>query len=150
MSETTRRSVLAGAAGITAAVTLSACAKKEGEDAGQAAGSQASTAASKAGDAASKAASGLAAAADIPVGSGKIFADQKVVVTQPTQGNFKAFDTTCTHAGCPVSKVEGGLIHCECHGSQYKVADGSVAKGPATKGLAAKTVKLENGQLKLG
>ena len=78
-------------------------------------------------------------AADIPVGSGAIYPNQKVVVTQPTAGSFKAFDATCTHQGCLVTEVSGDTITCACHGSEYKVADGSVVRGPATRALMPKT-----------
>jgi len=81
-------------------------------------------------------------AADIPVGGGAIFANRRVVVTQPTAGTFKAFDATCTHQGCLVTEVNGGTITCACHGSQYKVADGSVVRGPATRALTPKTATL--------
>src|SRR5690349_17313204 len=47
----------------------------------------------------------LASTSDIEVGGGAIFADQKVVVTQPTQGQFKCFTAVCTHQGCLVSEV---------------------------------------------
>jgi Rieske Fe-S protein len=81
-------------------------------------------------------------AADIPVGGGAIYANRKVVVTQPTAGTFKAFDATCTHQGCLVTEISGGTITCPCHGSQYKVADGSVVRGPATRALTPKTATL--------
>jgi Rieske Fe-S protein len=77
---------------------------------------------------------------DIPVGGGKIFADDKLVVTQPTAGDFKAFSAVCTHAGCVVAKVADGTIDCPCHGSKYSIEDGSVEDGPAPKPLPEKTV----------
>jgi Rieske Fe-S protein len=81
-------------------------------------------------------------AADIPVGGGAIYPDKRVVVTQPTAGTFKAFDATCTHQGCLVTQVSGGTINCACHGSEYKVADGAVVRGPATRALPPKTATL--------
>ncbi len=77
--------------------------------------------------------------ADIPVGGGTIFGDAQTVITQPTAGEFKAFSSICTHARCPVTDVTS-TINCQCHGSQFALADGSVVKGPATTGLPAKTV----------
>jgi Rieske Fe-S protein len=77
---------------------------------------------------------------DIPVGGGKVFAGARVVVTQPSAGSFKAFTAVCTHAGCLVDSVSGGTINCPCHGSKYKIADGSVAQGPAPKALAPATI----------
>jgi Rieske Fe-S protein len=84
---------------------------------------------------------------DVPVGGGKVYKDDKVVVTQPVAGQFKAFSAVCTHAGCLVDGVKDGTIQCPCHGSQFKIADGSVANGPATSPLPAKTVAVQNGKL---
>jgi Rieske Fe-S protein len=69
------------------------------------------------------------------VGGAKIFKAEKVVVSQPNEGEFKAFSTVCTHQGCPMTKLDGDEIECGCHGSRFAVADGSVANGPATKPL---------------
>ncbi|WAU80569.1 Rieske (2Fe-2S) protein [Streptomyces sp. Qhu-G9] len=77
---------------------------------------------------------------DVPVGGGKIFKDEKVVVTQPELGDFKAFSAVCTHSGCIVANVSDGTINCTCHGSRFRVADGSVAGGPAPKPLPAKQI----------
>jgi Rieske Fe-S protein len=77
---------------------------------------------------------------DIPVGGGRIFKDEKLVVTQPSSGDFKAFSAVCTHAGCIVSKIADGTIDCPCHGSKYSIEDGSVEDGPAPKPLPEKTV----------
>ena len=43
-------------------------------------------------------------------------------------GTFMAFTAVCTHQGCIVGEVKDGTINCPCHGSKFKVADGSVAK----------------------
>jgi Rieske Fe-S protein len=77
---------------------------------------------------------------DIPVGGGRIFKDEKLVVTQPSSGDFKAFSAVCTHAGCIVSKIADGTIDCPCHGSKYSIEDGSVEDGPAPKPLPEKAV----------
>ncbi|MGZ4429748.1 MAG: Rieske (2Fe-2S) protein [Nocardioidaceae bacterium] len=83
----------------------------------------------------------------VPVGGGTILAQQKVVVTQPTKGEFKAFSAICTHAGCTVGQVSGGEIICPCHGSQYSIKDGSVTAGPAPSPLPAKKVSVKGGQI---
>ncbi|MFI6603108.1 Rieske (2Fe-2S) protein [Nonomuraea sp. NPDC050536] len=92
---------------------------------------------------------GLGKASEIPVGGGKVFAGQKVVVTQPKSGEFKAFTAVCTHQGCTVATVADGTINCPCHGSKYNIADGSVAKGPANKPLAEKQIKVSGDEIAL-
>jgi Rieske Fe-S protein len=79
---------------------------------------------------------------DIPVGGGKIYDEERIVVTQPTAGQFKAFDSLCTHMGCVVTSVFNGKITCPCHMSQYSAVDGSVLKGPAPLPLAPKVVTI--------
>jgi Rieske Fe-S protein len=91
----------------------------------------------------------LAKTADIPVGGGKVFEAEGVVVTQPTKGDFQAFSTICTHQGCKINEVKGGTMNCPCHGSKFKIADGSVADGPAPKPLPAKKVTVDGDSLKL-
>lgn len=139
-----RRTVLRGAgmvaAGAAAGVALAACGNG---------GSAASTtsAAASTGEAVgiggavpqTSAAAGtskvLGAAADVKVGSGVIYAGDRVVVTQPTAGTFKGFSALCTHQGCVVSDIKGSSIVCNCHGSTFSIEDGSVINGPATTPL---------------
>ncbi|MER6440557.1 MULTISPECIES: Rieske (2Fe-2S) protein [unclassified Streptomyces] len=91
----------------------------------------------------------LARTSDIPVGGGKIFKDRKIVVTQPTKGEFKAFSAICTHQGCTVSTVADGTIDCPCHGSKYRITDASVVKGPATAPLPAERITVEKNSIRL-
>ncbi len=137
MSETTRRALLAGAAGLGAAGALAAC----GADGGSSAGAQPGGGGGSAGP--------LAKTSDIPVGGGKVFETAQVVVTQPTAGNFKAFTAVCTHMGCTVSSVQNDTISCLCHGSQYSAEDGSVKTGPAPRALAPKNIKVEGDSISL-
>lgn len=91
-----------------------------------------------------------ASTADIPVGGGKIFADQLVVVTQPVKGEFKAFSATCTHQGCPVTQIQDGQIICPCHASHYSIEDGSVLSGPAPKPLPSYPVTVKGNDVTVG
>ncbi|KAB8195057.1 Rieske 2Fe-2S domain-containing protein [Nonomuraea phyllanthi] len=92
---------------------------------------------------------GLAKTADIPVGGGTVLKDQKIVVTQPTEGEFKAFSAVCTHKGCAVGSVADGVIVCPCHGSKFAIADGSVTDGPAQQPLPEQQIKVEGDQITL-
>lgn len=96
------------------------------------------------------AAGGIAKTADIPLGGGKVFADRKVVITQPKAGTFKGFSAVCTHQGCTVGEVAGGTINCPCHGSKFAIADGSVAGGPAQRPLPARALSVKGDQISLG
>ncbi|MCX4991935.1 MULTISPECIES: Rieske (2Fe-2S) protein [unclassified Streptomyces] len=102
-------------------------------------------------DSSPKASSGeqLATTSDIPVGGGTIFKEQKIVVTQPAKGDFKAFSAICTHAGCTVNKVADGTIDCPCHGSKFSVEDGAVKAGPAPRPLPAEKITVEGNSIRL-
>ena len=91
----------------------------------------------------------LAATSEIEVGSGTIFADEKVVVTQPTEGEFKAFSSTCTHQGCQVTGVSSGGISCNCHGSVFSIEDGSVQGGPAPAPLPEVGITVKGDEISL-
>lgn len=141
-----RRQVLAGVGAVAAAaVALPACAEY-----GSGGQTQAPAPAPQTGGGGAGAGGGpapLAGATDIPVGGGTVFADRQVVVTQPQAGTFAAFDTTCPHQGCTVNEVVGGTINCPCHGSRFRIADGSVDTGPADRGLTAKRVQVADGSI---
>ncbi|MGP3932635.1 Rieske (2Fe-2S) protein [Nonomuraea sp. KM88] len=85
----------------------------------------------------------LAKTADVPVGGGTLVEDLKIVVTQPTQGVYKAFSALCPHKGCVVSTPEDNVIACACHGSEFAADSGKATKGPATGALASYQVKVE-------
>jgi len=132
---TTRRNVLLGtaAAGVALPV-LAACGSASGsgdvtgDSAGDPAGGSTPTSGIK--------------TSEIPVGGGRIFPDQQIVVTQPTAGEFKAFSAVCTHQGCIVAEVVDQQIKCNCHFSKYSIEDGHVEGGPAPKPLPEKNVKV--------
>jgi Rieske Fe-S protein len=86
---------------------------------------------------------------DIPVGGGTIYTSEKIVVTQPVKGVFKAFSAVCTHVGCICNKVANGTIDCPCHGSEFKITDGAVVTGPAPSPLPARTITVSDGKILL-
>ncbi|MDQ0682853.1 Rieske Fe-S protein [Streptomyces achromogenes] len=136
-SPATRRTVLLATGGAAAALTVGC--SEYGDD---------SSSSSKKSPNAS-AGQELTKTSDIPVGGGKIFADEKVVVTQPTKDDFKAFSAVCTHQGCTVATIADGLIHCPCHQSEFRIADGSVARGPAPKPLPPEQITVAGGAIRL-
>ncbi|GAA2765642.1 Rieske (2Fe-2S) protein [Streptomyces paradoxus] len=142
--ETTRRTVLLATGATGAAALVAACG-------GGGDGNGADATSSPTGQDATSAPAGkvLANLDEIPVGGGKIFKEEEVVVTQPEQGQFKAFSAICTHQRCVVGSVSDGTIDCPCHGSKFKIADGAVAQGPATRPLPAEQITVEGNSIRL-
>ncbi|RZU76125.1 Rieske-like 2Fe-2S protein [Micromonospora kangleipakensis] len=111
-----RRALLTGAGAVGAAAVLAACG---GDDSGDGAGAPTTAVSPTATGGGGPAAGQPLKTTDIPVGGGKIFAKEGVVVTQPNPSEFKGFSSICTHQNCTVSRVEGGTINCLCHGSKF-------------------------------
>ncbi|WP_103535531.1 Rieske (2Fe-2S) protein [Streptomyces sp. SM11] len=149
-----RRTVLAaGAAGAAALAT--GCGSSDGDGGGDTTGTPTTSAGAtdEAADGASPGTSDgveLAGTGDIPVGGGTVFKERKVVVTQPEEGEFKAFSAVCTHASCLVSTVSDGTINCPCHGSRYSITDAAVEAGPAPRPLPAERISVSDGTIRLG
>ena len=137
IESTNRRTVLRGAAilggTIVAGGALAACGGESATDpaatdpGGGAGADSGSTSAAPSG-------TDLGSATDVPVGGGKVYAAEKIVVTQPEEGEFKAFTAVCTHQGCLVNSVSDGEIHC----------------GPAPSPLKLEKVVDDGGTLRLG
>ncbi len=153
MDELTRRGLIAAGASAAAAAGVAACAPAPSSPATGAGATGAPGAASP-----SVAASGATAtgaipagvtvkAAEVPVGGGTILTQAKYVVTQPTAGTYKAFNKTCTHQACPVTKIVGSDIVCTCHNSKFSIVDGTVTSPPATKPLTAAKVTVNGDSL---
>jgi Rieske Fe-S protein len=92
----------------------------------------------------------LVAASAVPVDGGVVIQDKKVVVCQPSKGQFKAFTAVCTHMGCIVGSVSNNTIVCPCHGSQYSAQDGSVLGGPAPAPLKPVKIRVKGGEIVAG
>ena len=155
-SDVSRRTLLRGATvGGIALPLLAACGGGNSTSSSDSSGSSDSSSASDPTSSSDPSSSGdpsrssgiTVSAADVPVGGGTVLAKDKVVVVQPTKGNFKAYTAICTHQGCTVGKVEGGQIVCPCHGSHFSIRDGSPVSGPASAPLAAKKVTVKGTQI---
>lgn len=60
--------------------------------------------------------------------------------------NIVALSRLCTHAGCSVLDIKGGVFPCPCHGSTFGMA-GEVKSAPALRALPQLPIKIEGEQL---
>ncbi|WP_326691230.1 MULTISPECIES: Rieske (2Fe-2S) protein [unclassified Streptomyces] len=137
--QATRRTVLCGAALAALGLTTAACGDDSGGGSG---GSSSSETPDKPVD--------LGEAGAVPVGGAKLYHEEKLLVSQPKKGEFKAFSTVCTHKGSILDDIQKGEAVCPLHGSRFHVDTGKVAKGPATKPLPSVPVKESDGKLTAG
>ena len=60
-------------------------------------------------------------------------AGEEIVIAN-VDGQFFAFNNTCTHAMCSLGddgELDGEVVMCGCHGSEFNVKTGEVVQGPA-------------------
>lgn len=62
------------------------------------------------------------------------------------------FEDRCTHARCSFVNdggevVDGTILICACHGSEFDLRDGSVQIGPASQGLAITPLRVDRDRL---
>ena len=139
-SSVTRRTALGGVSVGAAAVTLTACSgnSNNSTDSNN----------SLTDDKGPAQPTDVAAATDVPVG-GALKATAKgvtVLVTQPTEGTFKAFSSVCTHQGCQINVLNKDL-NCPCHASVFSIKYGSVQGGPADTPLPEYKVEVKDGRV---
>jgi nitrite reductase/ring-hydroxylating ferredoxin subunit len=88
--------------------------------------------------------------ADLPPGAVRVFqVEGRSVAVANVDNKIYAFDDVCTHRGCSLSdgSLNGIFITCPCHGSVFRVTDGTVAGGPAETNVESYTVQVENGEV---
>jgi Rieske Fe-S protein len=92
----------------------------------------------------------LGAESEVAKGGAKLYRDHNVVVSRDEKGALKAYSTICTHAGCPINKLQGTTLICPCHGSEFDAVTGKVVQTPATVPLTELSVKTEKGRIIAG
>lgn len=64
-------------------------------------------------------------------------------------GRFYCLEGRCSHAGAPLDEgdLEGEVLTCPWHYSQFNVPDGSVLRGPAKNPLRVYRTEIKDGLL---
>ena len=62
-----------------------------------------------------------------------------------------AFEGTCPHMGCGLwsGTLDGHIVTCPCHGSQFDVTDGRLVHGPATAPVPTYEVREREGRVEV-
>ena len=74
----------------------------------------------------------------VPIGSMKQFyVNEMEILVVNFNDQIYCLDARCTHAGAPLAEgtLNGWLLTCPWHGSQFNVTNGKVLHGPAEKQL---------------
>jgi nitrite reductase/ring-hydroxylating ferredoxin subunit len=75
---------------------------------------------------------------EIPAGELKQFnVGEMEILAVSSDGRYFCLAARCTHAGAPLvdGEILGDVLICPWHGSNFRMADGSVLKGPAEQPL---------------
>jgi len=93
----------------------------------------------------------VATEAEVPEGGAKsVKFGTRLVWLVRMGGEFRAFDASCTHLGCPVKWDEAKRIfNCPCHGAHFD-ANGRVISPPAPRPLEALKVEVRGGEVYIG
>jgi nitrite reductase/ring-hydroxylating ferredoxin subunit len=86
--------------------------------------------------------------ADVAVGSVRALEGGDTAVARVAGGWF-AFEDRCPHAGCLLSsdgELDGEVLICNCHGSEFDLATGAVLRGPAVEGLRMHPTRVAAGR----
>jgi nitrite reductase/ring-hydroxylating ferredoxin subunit len=89
----------------------------------------------------------IAGANEVATGQMQVFdVEGTKVSVANVEGRLYAFDDTCTHAGCSLSKgtLQGTTVTCPCHGSEFDVTSGAVLRGPASRPVRSRRVQVED------
>ena len=136
-----RRTVLAAAGAVGAAGLLAACSSSDSSTSSSATDSGSSAEPDTTTDVPTDTPA-LANTSDVPVGGATFVESKGIVVAQPSEGEFKAFDARCPHQGCMVSSTQGSDLLCPCHASLFSATTGDVLRGPASRGLDAVQIQV--------
>lgn len=73
------------------------------------------------------------------------------VAVANVDGDLHAFDDYCTHQQCSLAEgeLDGTIVECPCHGSQFDVTTGEAVQGPADDPVDVFEVREEGDELQV-
>ncbi len=94
----------------------------------------------------------VGAAGEVPEGELNSFgvAERQIAVAN-VEGDLHAFDDVCTHQQCSLAEgdLDGTIVECPCHGSQFDVMTGEAVQGPAADPVGVFEVREQDGELQV-
>jgi nitrite reductase/ring-hydroxylating ferredoxin subunit len=81
----------------------------------------------------------------------KVELENRPIVLLKHDDGIHAFEGTCPHYGCDLweGRLDGHIVTCPCHGSQFDVTDGHLVHGPATSPVPSYQVSVRQGRVRV-
>ena len=81
----------------------------------------------------------------------RVEVEGRAVLLHRQGSEVHAMENACTHAGGPLDEgeVKDGVVTCPWHGSQFRLRDGQVCRGPATYSQLRLQARVRNGQIEV-
>ena len=90
--------------------------------------------------------------AELSAGTPKaVVVDDTPVMLLRHRDGLHALHDRCSHRGCLLSDgvLDGKVVECACHGSRFRLDDGSVERGPATQAQPSFEVRENDGRIQV-
>ncbi|HEY0934665.1 MAG TPA: Rieske (2Fe-2S) protein, partial [Trebonia sp.] len=93
----------------------------------------------------------LAAAVSLPAGPSRVLLGDVPLLVVRDGAEFQVLADWCSHMSAPLSDGEfaDGCVTCPWHGSVFRLADGSVVRGPATARQPVFQTRVRDGVLQV-
>lgn len=68
------------------------------------------------------------------------------------EGDWLAAENRCTHAGCSFTddgEVDGSVLICNCHGSEFDLLTGAVLEPPARTAIRTFSARVSEGRVQV-
>jgi nitrite reductase/ring-hydroxylating ferredoxin subunit/uncharacterized membrane protein len=81
----------------------------------------------------------------------KVEADGITMLLYRSGMSIQALDSVCSHMGGPLEEgtIAEGCVTCPLHGSTFRLADGSIVRGPARDRQPSYDARIHNGQIEV-